>query len=356
MQSKTWVLIKSWVEEGKFRLFQREDHSLQSSASAAKLRQTRENPSPLSLLLFFSRLSTASTVLEARSLFKSFPRWCLATFHLLAFPRYREIHARQLEKELDFTASKSKGFFFFNGILRIGESLSINFTNFSPIASTTIFGERYLKWILLGFLILFTSRSFSSFFRFVSHARFLWNLEFLETVVTPEGRGGFIVITSSKVHSNVLESRVRLFLNGRRKDPFETTPPRRFVWRNHRPLKISRNRHAFNPSSNEQPLPPTQLNLPIISERILNYLVFETSDSSSVFSLILGPFRITEHQKKLIIFLKIPMISRFSLNFATITTDHLFGHLALSASTFFPLRNFQKVSFPNRFLQKILAI
>lgn len=113
MQSKTWVLIKSWVEEGKFRLFQREDHSLQSSASAAKLRQTRENPSPLSLLLFFSRLSTASTVLEARSLFKSFPRWCLATFHLLAFPRDREIHARQLEKELDFTASKSKGFFFF---------------------------------------------------------------------------------------------------------------------------------------------------------------------------------------------------------------------------------------------------
>lgn len=151
--------------------------------------------------------------------------WPHSTYLLsLAIARYtRDNSKRNLISPR--SPSKSKGFFFFNGILRIGESLSINFTNFSPIASTTIFGERYLKWILLGFLIFFTSRSFSSFFRFVSHARFLWNLEFLETVVTPEGRGGFIVITSSKVHSNVLESRVRLFLNGRRKDPFETTPP-----------------------------------------------------------------------------------------------------------------------------------
>lgn len=96
------------------------------------------------------------------------------------------------------------------------------------------------------------------------------------------GRGGFI--TSSKVDINVLELWVRLFLNGRGgRIRLRLRPSRRFVRRNHRPLKISRNRHAFNPSSNGQPLPRTQLKLPIISERILNYLAFETSDSSFVF-------------------------------------------------------------------------
>lgn len=95
------------------------------------------------------------------------------------------------------------------------------------------------------------------------------------------GRGGFI--TSSKVDINVLELWVRLFLNGRGgRIRLRLRPSRRFVRRNHRPLKISRNRHAFNPSSNGQPLPRTQLKLPIISERILNYLAFETSDSSFV--------------------------------------------------------------------------
>lgn len=177
-------------------------------------------------------------------------------------------------------------------------------------------------------------------------------------MVTQEAGKRFIVITSSKVHNNVLELWVRLFLNGHEgRIRLRLRPPGVSFEGIIGPLKISRNRHAFNPSSNEQLLPRTQLNLPIISERILNYLVFETSDSSSVFRFILGPFCIIEHQEIdiSVISLKVLLIS--SLNFTTIIVLFFDGHYLVLSTSKFPKEKKKNVSKIFRIdSQKILTI
>lgn len=119
----------------------------------------------------------------------------------------RDIHARQLEKGLDFTV-RSKGFFFNRILLERQVVVSIDFTNFLSIAS--LFNHFGIQ-----------SRFFSNFFLRVdlSHPSpsFRKSRSFsLETESRVPGsrrytrRRGFIV-TSSKV-----VPWVRLFLNGRR--------------------------------------------------------------------------------------------------------------------------------------------